>query len=71
MSSGGAAADHGSVVPSNEMTIEVWNGVLFDRFLRFTGRADEAPPVSTARSVATSRGWPRSRRRTTRTTSST
>jgi ubiquinone/menaquinone biosynthesis C-methylase UbiE len=35
MSSRGAAADHRSLVPSNEGTIEAWNGVLFDRFLRF------------------------------------
>ncbi len=35
MSSGGAAAHHRSVVPSNEVTIEAWNGVLFDRFVRF------------------------------------
>jgi SAM-dependent methyltransferase len=35
MSSRGAAADRDSLVPSNEGTIEAWNGVLFDRFLRF------------------------------------
>jgi hypothetical protein len=35
MSSVGAAAHDGSVVPSNEMTIEAWHGVLFDRFLSF------------------------------------
>jgi SAM-dependent methyltransferase len=35
VSSRGAAAHHGSVVPSNEGTIEAWNGVLFDRFSRF------------------------------------
>ena len=35
MSSRAAAADRDSLVASNEGTIEAWNGVLFDRFLRF------------------------------------
>jgi hypothetical protein len=35
VSSRAAAADHRSLVASNEATIEAWNGVLFDRFLRF------------------------------------
>ena len=35
MSSRAAAADRDSLVASNEVTIEAWNGVLFDRFLRF------------------------------------
>jgi ubiquinone/menaquinone biosynthesis C-methylase UbiE len=35
MSSQGAAADRDALVASNEETIEAWNGVLFDRFLRF------------------------------------
>jgi ubiquinone/menaquinone biosynthesis C-methylase UbiE len=35
MSSRGAVADRDSLVASNEGTIEAWNGVLFDRFLRF------------------------------------
>jgi SAM-dependent methyltransferase len=35
MSSRGAAADRDSLVASNQGTTEAWNGVLFDRFLRF------------------------------------
>jgi SAM-dependent methyltransferase len=35
MSSGGAPVRRGPVVSSNEVTIEAWNGVLFDRFVRF------------------------------------
>jgi SAM-dependent methyltransferase len=35
MSSRSAAADRVSLVSSNAGTIEAWNGVLFDRFLRF------------------------------------
>jgi SAM-dependent methyltransferase len=35
MSSGGAPVDGRSVVLSNEVAIEAWNGVLFDRFVRF------------------------------------
>jgi hypothetical protein len=35
MSSRADPAHHRSLVASNERTIEAWNGVLFDRFLRF------------------------------------
>ena len=35
MSARAAPAHRGSLVASNEGTIEAWNGVLFDRFLRF------------------------------------
>ena len=35
MSSRAAPAHHRSLVAYNERTIEAWNGVLFDRFLRF------------------------------------
>ena len=35
MSSRGAPAQCASLAASNELTIEAWNGVLFDRFLRF------------------------------------
>jgi SAM-dependent methyltransferase len=35
MSSGWAPLGGGQVVPSNEEAIEAWNGVLFDRFVRF------------------------------------
>jgi ubiquinone/menaquinone biosynthesis C-methylase UbiE len=35
MSSGGAPVRRGAVVSSNEVTIEAWNGVLFERFVRF------------------------------------
>jgi SAM-dependent methyltransferase len=33
----GAPVPRGPVVPSNEEAIEAWNGVLFDRFVRFRG----------------------------------
>jgi SAM-dependent methyltransferase len=35
VSCGGARVGGGSVVLSNEVAIEAWNGVLFDRFVRF------------------------------------
>jgi ubiquinone/menaquinone biosynthesis C-methylase UbiE len=35
MTSGGTSVGGGQVVPSNEEAIEAWNGVLFDRFVRF------------------------------------
>jgi ubiquinone/menaquinone biosynthesis C-methylase UbiE len=35
MSSRAGAADRDSLAASNERTIEAWNGVLFDRFVRF------------------------------------
>jgi SAM-dependent methyltransferase len=35
VSGGGARVGGGSVVVSNDVAIEAWNGVLFDRFVRF------------------------------------